>query len=152
MSSYLRDLRGLVGHRYVLVPCVAILIEDGDGRILLMRSSDDGLWQTVGGAVDPDESPRDAAVREVREEAGVEIDLGDVVAVLGGPAYRITYANGDLVGVVSTVFRARIREGEPTADGDEALELAWWTREALAQCPVNSFTRALLVDVGILGD
>jgi 8-oxo-dGTP pyrophosphatase MutT (NUDIX family) len=50
----------------------------------------------VGGAVDPGESPAQAAVREAREEIGVDIRLVRLLTVLGGPDYEITYPNVEL--------------------------------------------------------
>jgi 8-oxo-dGTP pyrophosphatase MutT (NUDIX family) len=150
ISPYLARLRSLVGHDYLLVPCVAVLIRDSNGRILMMQASDDGLWQTIGGAIEPDEAPRDAARREVREEVNVEVELGPVCSVLGGPDYRISYSNGDEVGVVSIVFEATITSGELAPDGDEAVALRWWSIDGLSDCPMNSFTRTLLEAVGLL--
>ena len=45
------------------------------GRILLHKHAKLGMWLPPGGHVEPDEIPDDAAVREVREESGVAIEL-----------------------------------------------------------------------------
>lgn len=45
---------------------------------------------TVGGAVDPGESPKEAAIREAREEIGVEVRLGRLIDVVGGPEFEVT--------------------------------------------------------------
>jgi ADP-ribose pyrophosphatase YjhB (NUDIX family) len=54
---------------------------DREGRILLVRRSDDGLWCLPCGWVEPNESPEEAAVREAREETGLEVKSGDLVGV-----------------------------------------------------------------------
>ena len=54
---------------------------DREGRILLVRRSDDGQWCLPCGWVEPNESPEDAAVREAREETGLEVKSGDLVGV-----------------------------------------------------------------------
>ena len=51
-----------------------------DGRILLVREND-GLWSLPGGWVDVDLSVGESAVKEVREEAGLEVELERVIAV-----------------------------------------------------------------------
>ena len=94
MSDYVRGLRERIGHDFMLMPSVASLIRDDDGRVLLVRHVE-GRWQLPGGAVDPDERPADAARREAREETGIEIEPVEVLGVFGGPEYRITYATGD---------------------------------------------------------
>lgn len=55
-------------------PNVAVLVTDGQGRVLLCRRADDAheKAQTVQGGIDPGETPRQAAIREVSEEIGLE--------------------------------------------------------------------------------
>lgn len=50
-----------------------ILIRDGE--LLLLYREDEGHWEVPGGKVEEDESPTEAAVREAREEIGVEVEL-----------------------------------------------------------------------------
>ena len=117
-----------------------------------MRLIDSGLWATIGGAIEPDESPQEAALREAEEEAGVELKLGPLLAVLGGPEYRQTYPNGDQASYVVTVFDATVIGGTPTADGDETSAVEWWDPGSLPHDQVNTLARALLRDVGILNE
>jgi 8-oxo-dGTP pyrophosphatase MutT (NUDIX family) len=149
ISPYIRDLRTAIGHEYLMVPSVAVLARDDAGRLLLVRDAETGDWQTLGGAVDPDESPRQAAVRESLEEAGVEVRLEGIRDVLGGPQFRLRYRNGDEVGYVPTVFEARVVGGTPTPDGEETTEVGWFAESELAATPLTRFTRDLLVALGI---
>ncbi len=149
ISPYLKELRRHVGTGLVLVPAVSVLVWDESGRLLLVREAQTGLWQTVGGAMEPDEAPEEAAVREAREEAGVTVLLDGVRAVAGGPQFRLRYPNGDLVSYVSIVFDARIGEGEPKADGEEVSELAWFATEQLQQAQLTPFTVELLAAAGV---
>ena len=75
IAPYLRQLRQQVGHDLLLLPSVAVLPWDDEGRLLLVRNADTGEWQTIGGAIEPDESPEESAVREAAEEAGVTVEL-----------------------------------------------------------------------------
>jgi len=77
MSPYVAELRGLVGNRLLLLPSVAVLPWDDDGRVLLVRQADSDLWATIGGAVEPDESPEAAAV--VHQHARPEASSGSGV-------------------------------------------------------------------------
>ena len=86
MSPFIRRLRDLIGSELLVLPSVAVLPGDDRGRVLLVELIDSGLWATIGGAVEPDESPQEAALREAHEEAGVELKLGPILAVLGGPS------------------------------------------------------------------
>ena len=102
-------------------PTCAVLVVDGD-RVLLARRAIDpgiGLWDLPGGFCEPDETPDEAAVRELREEAGVEIVvtgfLGHVVDTYG--------TDGDRT--LNAVYLARITEGTPVP-ADDVAELAWF--------------------------
>jgi 8-oxo-dGTP pyrophosphatase MutT (NUDIX family) len=146
MSDYMRSLRAKVGHDYVVMPCAAVLVRDEDGRVLLVRHVE-GRWQLPGGAVDPDESPAAAARRECREEASVDVELGRILGAFGGPEYRVRYANGDEVGVVSVVYEARIVAGMPAAGDDETQAVGWFAEEELAQLELSPVTRATLAEL-----
>jgi len=149
IAPYIRRLRELVGHELLVLPSAAVLPRDADGRVLLVRISDTGQWAAIGGAIEPDESPEHAAIREAEEEAGVTVRLGSILAVLGGPEFRMTYPNGDQTSYVSTVFDATVVGGTPTPDGDETLAVEWWEPDALPYDEMSEFTRALLVAVGL---
>jgi 8-oxo-dGTP pyrophosphatase MutT (NUDIX family) len=143
ISPYLRRLRELVGHELLILPSVAVLPWDADGRLLLVRETETGRWQTIGGAIEPDESPSEAAVREAAEEASVGIQIDGIRAVTGGPQFRLTYPNGDRASYVSTVFDAHVLHGEPRPDGDETIDVGWFSVDGLAQVPLSDFTVAL---------
>jgi 8-oxo-dGTP pyrophosphatase MutT (NUDIX family) len=149
ISPYLRRLRESVGHDLLLVPSAAVLVWDPQERLLLVRELHTGMWQTVGGALDPDESPQQAAVREAREEAGVGVELTGIRGVLGGPEFRIVYPNGDEVAYVSTVFDARIASGTPRPDEEETAAVGWFAGAELETASLTPFTRSLLGALGL---
>jgi 8-oxo-dGTP pyrophosphatase MutT (NUDIX family) len=132
LSPHVRHLRDKVGHDLLLLPSTAVLPRDDAGRLFLVRLIDTGTWATIGGAVEPDETPHDGAVREAEEEAGVTVQLGNILGVLGGPEYRVTYPNGDESAYVRTVFDAMVKEGTPRPDGDETSEVGWFRPKS---CP-----------------
>lgn len=150
VAPHIARLREKVGHDLLLLPSVAVLPQDEEGRILLARHIDIRLFGTLGGAVDEDEVPADAAVREAREESGLEVELTGILAAVGGPEFRITYPNGDQAAYVSTVYAARVTGGEARPDGEETDELRWFTREELAlpDAPLGSFARATFRALG----
>jgi len=74
ISDYLRGLRVKVGHALLLVPSVTAVIYDGQGRVLLARHAEGGVWVAPGGSVKPNESPSDAVVRETWEETGFLVE------------------------------------------------------------------------------
>ena len=143
ISDYLRRLRERVGHDLVLLPAVSVLIWDDDGRLLLMREAETNRWQTIGGMVDPDESPWDAARREAEEESGLTVRLDRLRAALGGPGYRVHYPNDDLCSYVSIVFDATVEAGELIGD-DEVAELRWFRTDEIPHLDLDPLNRHLL--------
>jgi ADP-ribose pyrophosphatase YjhB (NUDIX family) len=151
IAPHIARLRTFVGHELLLLPASAVLPVDEGGRVLLAwaAGSSDG-WSTVGGAVDPGESPAEAAIREAREEIGVEVRLGRLLDVLGGPDYEVTYPNGDRVTYVCAVYEATIVDGDPVPADGELSKVAWFTGEELPTIPLSRFARALLTATGYL--
>ena len=97
---------------------VVALVEDERGRLLYVRRNHEpqlGWWAWPSGFVDAGERVEEAAVREVREETGVAIELGGLLGVWSG--------GGDPV--VLLVWRARA-VGGAARPGDEADAVGWW--------------------------
>jgi len=146
MSEYLRRLRERVGSDLLVLPAVAVMVLDQQKRLLLVRDAGLKLWATPGGAVDPDEAPADAAVREMWEETGLLVDLRGVLGVYGGPEFRLTYANGDVVSYVVIAFAARIIGGSMRPDGIETIDLGWFSEGEAAALAMGPSTRTLIGD------
>lgn len=103
-----------------------LLIERGKGPLR-------GLWSLPGGHIEPGEAARAAALREVREETGVEADIAgllDIHEVLRHDGGRLT-AHYLLV-----VFFGRWISGEP-APGDDAAAARFVPVEALGALPLT---------------
>jgi 8-oxo-dGTP pyrophosphatase MutT (NUDIX family) len=143
MSDYVRRLREKIGNDLLLMPSTHCVIRDADGRLLLVRHVE-GRWMLPGGAIEPGETPADAARRECWEEASVLVEPFRVVGVYGGPEYGVTYANGDRTRWVVTIFEARILSGEPRAGDDETQDVGWFAAEELGGLEVSPATRRIL--------
>src|SRR5262245_43158101 len=146
ISPYLHQLREQVGHTLLLVPSVTIVIFDDQGRILLVQHTPGGNWYLPGGSIEPHETPADAAVREIWEETGLQVALSHVIGVYGGPEFHVTYANGDEVSYVTTVFEASITGGQPRPDGDEVVAVSYFSAAELAEMTVPAWMPLVLAD------
>jgi ADP-ribose pyrophosphatase YjhB (NUDIX family) len=110
-------------------PAAAVLLEratdDGERAILLLRRAVEpgaGAWDLPAGYLDPGESFEQAAVRETREEAGLEIALGPLTGVYHSPA-----ANA-----VTAVFRATALDAAADVRVDfESSDHAWVPRSRI---------------------
>lgn len=63
------------------VVSAGMLIRDDTGRVLLVEPSYKDSWEIPGGTVEPDEAPWTTAVREVREEIGVDRACGNLLVM-----------------------------------------------------------------------
>ncbi|MEM7127383.1 MAG: NUDIX domain-containing protein [Chloroflexota bacterium] len=133
ISEYIRALREQIGQQQLMMPAAAGIVWDTNGRILMQRRSDNGLWGLPGGAIDPFETPVDAVVREVWEETGVLVEPTRVAGVFSGRESHVTYPHGDQVAIYSFVFECQIVSGTPTIDQHETLEVGFYTPAELAK-------------------
>ena len=70
--GYIMELRKIVGHRKLLMPGAGVFPIQ-DGKVLLQRRKDNGLWADHGGSVELSERVEDAVRREMQEETGLTI-------------------------------------------------------------------------------
>ena len=147
ISNYLRGLREKVGSDLILVPAVTVVCRDDQGRILLARHHDYDQWALPGGTIDPDETPADAAVREMWEESGLLVEPTRVLGIYGGPAFTIIYPNGDQIATVDTVFECRVVGGDLAADGEEISELRYFTQAEIAGISFSPWMEVVRADL-----
>ena len=114
-----------------LRPSVAAVVRDGEGKILLQRRSDNGLWGLPGGSVEIGESVTAAVVREVREETGLSVRVDRLIGVYSDPGFQVVrYPDGNVVHYVSSLFGCTILEGR-LQTCDESLDLQFFDPAAL---------------------
>jgi 8-oxo-dGTP diphosphatase len=125
--DFVLRLREKIGHDLLPMVGVCAVVVDDDGRLLLTRRRDTGLWAPVGGIVDPGEQPAVAAVREVLEETGVDARVERLVSVVAD--LPTAYPNGDRVQFLTLVFVLRYVGGQAAVADDENLEVAWFAAD-----------------------
>lgn len=98
-------------------------------RVLLLhrnRPPNQGLWNGVGGHIEAGETPRQACLREIREETGFDVPEITYSGVLIWQGFEIPY--GGLY-----IFHAAAPEGN--ARSNDEGELAWWNRKDVFTSP-----------------
>ncbi|WET81291.1 NUDIX domain-containing protein [Amycolatopsis sp. QT-25] len=103
---------------------VSAFIQDDEGRILMIRRTDNDLYSIPGGQLELGETLAQAAVREVREETGIECEVTGVVGLYSNPNHVIAYDDGEVRQEFSICFRANAISGS-LQTSKESREVIW---------------------------
>ena len=130
-EGLIRWLRGHVGSAPLLMPCACAVVRDEQGRILLHRRGDTGLWGLPAGGMELGERIDRTCVREVEEETGLRVRVSRLTGFYAGPQQRSAYPNGDQVWLAVACFLCDVEGGDLRPDGVESLDVGFFDRDAL---------------------
>lgn len=106
------------------------IVFNSEGKVLVTQHSQNHHWSFPKGLIDPGQTTEEAAIREVREEGGVEAEILDKV---GYNKYVYTFEDEKIFKVV-TYFLMKYVSGSPEDHDWEVSEAGWYTVEdALSQ-------------------
>ncbi|MFD3944079.1 NUDIX hydrolase [Streptomyces sp. NPDC058579] len=120
--DYFRDPRAPKANS--VVPSVTVVVSDGEGRLLLIHKTDNGLWALPGGGHDIGERIAQTAVREVEEETGIAVEVIGIIGLYTDPEHVLAYDDGEVRQQFSICFRARPVGGSLRTSG-ESKEVRW---------------------------
>ncbi|HEY1487350.1 MAG TPA: NUDIX domain-containing protein [Micromonosporaceae bacterium] len=144
-ESYLGQIRTLAGdERTLIVIGARNIVRDDQGRVLLIKRSDNGFWAFPAGTMELGESISECAVREVFEETGLNARAVTLVGI---------YSNVEHVGTpnmfghkyqfITVVFRVDAYDGELVRVTDETTDAAFYRPEDLPEPLSDSIRRTL---------
>jgi ADP-ribose pyrophosphatase YjhB (NUDIX family) len=119
--------QGVAGYQTPKVAIGAVVGNDA-GEILLVQRADSGVWLYPTGWADIGYSPAEVAVKEVKEETGIECEVQGLIAVLDGMRLGFTR-----IPLYSLVFHCVATGGELAAHPLETSDVGWFSEDELPE-------------------
>lgn len=111
-----------------VVPSVVAIVQDGDGRILMIHKTDNDKWALPGGGHEIGESIADTVVREVKEETGYDVQVDAITGTYTNPRHVMAYDDGEVRQQFSIAFAATLTGGTARTSS-ESKEVRWLTSD-----------------------
>ena len=128
-----------------VVPSVTAVVEDDDGRILLIHKTDNNLWALPGGGHDIGEAIGDTVVREVKEETGYDVEVIGLVGTYTNPNHVMAYDDGEVRQQFSICFACRLVGGEIRASG-ESTDVGFFSPDDIDRLDAHPSIRLRIAD------
>jgi len=133
-----------------IVVAVTAFVQDDQGRLLMIRRTDNDLYSIPGGAQDVGETIGQTVVREVKEETGIDVDPTDLIGIYSDPAHVIAYTDGEVRQQFSICFRAHPIGGN-LRTSTESSEVQWVNRDNLKSLNIHPSIK-LRIERGFAND
>lgn len=125
-------------------PSASVIVRNSRGDLLLLRRPDSGRWTIPTGGLKKNETLTQCAVRECREETGLDVEIMGLAGLFSDPGHVIVYADGEVRQPVNACFTGRQIGGQLTTT-DEASDIAWVAPERLDEYDIHPSIRRRIV-------
>ncbi|SKD28632.1 Putative MutT/NUDIX-like protein [Mycobacteroides abscessus subsp. massiliense] len=123
-----------------VVPSASAIVTDEQGRVLLVKRRDNTLWALPGGGHDIGESIEQTAIREVKEETGLDVEVTGLVGIYTNPNHIVAFTDGEVRQQFSLCFTTELRGGELAID-HESTDIAWTAPDDIGQLDMHPSMR-----------
>lgn len=100
-------------------------------EVLLQRRGDNNKWGFPGGAIELGETPQMAAIREVKEETGLDVEVNNLIGLYTD--CNLEYPNGDKAQSICIAFELNVIGGQMFCDKEETLELKYFSLDNMPE-------------------
>lgn len=133
-------------HANSIAVAASAFVVDDNGRILMIRRTDNNMYSLPGGQLELGETLTETARREVREETGIDIEITGLVGIYSNPNHVVEYDDGEVRQEFSICFRARPLGGIPRGSS-ESSEALWIDAGRIKSLDIHPSTK-LRIDQG----
>ena len=138
---------GRVPHIHEKIDFTVAIFVVREGKVLLVHHRKLNKWLPLGGHIELDEDPEQAALREAREESGFEVELigerppttGEGTRALIGPRFLDIHRISETHEHIGMIYWARPKQGSLTLAEEEHHDIRWCSHAELGdlQPPLN---------------
>jgi len=120
---------------------------DESGRVLLQKRGDSNKWGFPGGAIELGETPEEAAIRELKEETGLDVTIDSLIGIYTDSDMK--YPNGDNAQSIAIVYKLKALSGELICDNKETIDLKFFDVDKLPEmfCKQHEEVKAVIANM-----
>lgn len=127
------------------VGCSAVIRDATRQRILLTRRVDNGRWCLPSGGMESGESAAETCAREVKEETGLDVQIGKLIGIYTDPNILIEYADGNRIHLVAMNFEATVIGGE-LSTSNETTDYGYFALDQIENMDLMEHHRERIMD------
>ncbi len=128
-ESYIKYIRDMVGDSMIMLNATAVVIVNENNEVLLQKRSDNKMWGLPGGLMELDESIEECAIREVKEETNLDIEITKFIGVFINPMMK--WRVNDRAQVFGFGFVGKVIGGILQVNDTESTEMKYFAFESL---------------------
>ena len=127
-------------------PASAVAILNSNRELLMLHRKDNKKWTMPGGTMEFGESLTDCALREVKEESGLDVEIKDIIGTYTDPNIRVAYSDGEVRQEFTIVYYGEALNYDVSLD-DESRQFKWLSLDKVLELPLADSQRRRINDV-----
>ncbi len=127
-------------------PAAAVAIINDRKELLMLHRKDNKKWTMPGGTMEFGESMTDCALREVKEESGLNVEIKDIIGTYTDPNIRVGYSDGEVRQEFTIVYYGEVQGYDVKLD-EESNNYVWVSFDQVLELPLADSQRRRLIDV-----
>ncbi len=127
-------------------PAAAVAILNEKKELLMLHRRDNKKWTLPGGTLEFGESMIDCALREVKEESGLSVEIKDIIGTYTDPNIRVAYSDGEVRQEFTIVYYGEAKNLDVRLD-EESSQFVWMPLDKVNDLPLAESQKRRIVDV-----
>lgn len=127
-------------------PAASVAILNSRRELLMLCRRDNEKWTMPGGTMEYGESLTDCALREVKEESGLDVKIKDIIGTYTDPNIKVAYSDGEVRQEFTIVYYGEALNYEVVHD-DESSQFQWVPLNKIVDLPLADSQKRRIEDV-----